>query len=256
MNHKKELVSTLLFLGGIALIVLIWEVIAFATNFLFLPEFFNTCAATFVLLSQSETYISLGYSLLRLLISLLISMVAGALLGMLGGYIKWLGKLLYPLISVLRAFPTIALLLLLIIYVPSAELYVVCFVLLPVFYQAALQGTERVYSEYEDDLRMRGRWHFDNFTKVILPLSGDYLLLGLMQAVGLGLKVEIMAETFAYTSRYHGLGKLINLAYQNVDYLTMMGYVLISLLLCLILDLALYFLRKYYQGKIGIFKAQ
>lgn len=246
----------MLFLGGIALVIVLWEVISFATGSLFLPEFFHTCAIFGSLLTKEETLASLGYTLLRLLISLSVSMIAGVILGTIAGYASWLSKLLSPLISVLRAFPTIALLLLLVIYVPNTELYVVGFVLFPVFYQASLQGAERVYQEYQYDLRMRGKWRFDNFTKVVLPLSGDYILLGLAQALGLGLKVEIMAEAFAYKSRYHGLGKLINMAYQNVDYETMMGYVLLALVICLAMDAGLYLLRKHYQSKVGAYKAQ
>lgn len=250
----KTIRNILYFLLGLAIVILLYEIVSFSTGRTFLPEFFSCVWEMFHLLSLSTTWVELSYSFLRLLISLSISGILGILLGILAGYFEALGKVLSPLITTLRSLPTIAVIFILAVYVPHFSLYVTFLVLFPILYQAAKEGSSEVYRKYEYDLLLKGKWHFSNLTKVILPLSSDYLLLGLIQAFGLGIKVEIMSETFAFHSDYLGIGKDIYLAYTQIDYSSVIAYVLIVLLFSLLIDLILVFLQSHLEKKLGISK--
>ncbi len=248
---KFFLHPSFLILLGLLLVVVVWEIVAFSTSQLFLPEFFSTCSQLVEKLGEKTTYLALGNTLLRLVASLLGSGALGMLLGTLAGYFSSLGMILTPLMTVLRSFPTIALILLLIVFVPETAIWVVSLVLFPMLYQASYSGARTIYQRYEMSLLLKGKYHLSNITRIILPLSMDYVLLGWTQALGLGLKIEIMAETFTYRTDDLGLGNLINTSYQNLDYREMMAYVLICLILILVMDFLLHLAKKRLKSRDG-----
>ncbi len=245
----------LYFLLGLLLCLLIYEIIALSTREVFLPEFFKGLTVMFQKLSIPNTWKSLGFSLLRLFISLFISGILGVSLGLTAGYYTKLSKILNPLMTILRAYPTIALVMLLAVYVPNFGIYVVSVVIFPLFYQAALEGSKQAYDKFYYELALKGRGHFfSNTFRVIIPLSSPYILLGFIQGLGLGWKAEIMSETFAADSTYLGIGKLIYSNYQAVEYENMMAYVLIAILTSLILDDCLYLIKGLIEKKLGLTK--
>ena len=243
-NYKKQFKNIIYVVSGIMLLIVLWELISLMTDQLFLPEFFTCLGKTFLLLGNSYAMVSLGYSILRMLISVLISAVLAIILGVLAGYYDGLMRILTPLIIVLRTIPTIALVLLLIVYVPNFSYYVVSLVVFPIIYEAVLEGARGVYSKYEYDFLLYGKHHLSNLVRVVLPLCTGHIFLGLIQGVGLGLKVEIMAEILAQNSSFKGLGPLIQQAYIDVDYTRMMSYVMLVLFLAFFFDIALRYLSK------------
>ncbi len=240
-NRKKGIrgffqSKIVLYVFGLLFVIVLWEIISLSTGQSFLPEFFSCLARAFSMLAIGRTYEAIGYTLLRLFLALLGSGVVGILLGTLAGYYRALETFLQPLITVLRAFPTVAMVLLLIVFVPMAPVWVVSFVVFPVLYQATLEGSRQTLEAYSMLIRLRGKNRVSNITKVILPLSVDNISLGFVQALGLGMKVEIMAETFSYSTNEIGLGQMIMSSYQTVDYERLMALVLISLFLILLLE--------------------
>ncbi len=246
LNRNKAWLLTIL---GIILIIALWEIISFATGQLFLPEFFYTFGQACIKLGRSLTWVSLGYTLLRLLIALAISLVCGVILGILAGYFPNFATVLNPLISFLRAIPTVAILLLLVAFVPQASIYVVFLVQFPAIYQATKEGCEKAVQTYSMQMKLKGKHNISNFTHVVFPLTVDHIFLGLIQAFGLGFKAEIMAETFSYTTASFGMGKLIYNAYQNALYSDMMAYVLITVAFVIIVDLSVNAIKKAVQKR-------
>lgn len=240
----KSISKPLCYLLGLFLFVIIWEIIAFATDQIFIPEFFSCIGDMFLLLGKSSTFLAIGHTILNLIISLLGSLVLGIVFGNLAGYFPKLAQTLSPIITILRAFPTIALVFLLVVFVPNFSWYVVGLVIFPIIYQATYDGALNIYKNFRNQLVVDGKRPFEAITKVIVPLNINNMLLGLVQAFGLGLKVEIMAETFAYSVSEIGLGNYIQLAYQNVDYKTMMSYVLLCIIISLLVDALNMVLRK------------
>lgn len=234
----------LFILLGLLFVALLWEIIAFSTGGVFLPELTKTFLTLFTLFQQASTWQSLGLTMGRILLTFVVSGIFGIALGQLAGYFPKLSYFLSPLITILRAMPTIALVLLLVVYVPAFSYYVVFLVLFPVFYLASLEGASSFQREYGMVLRQEGkrRW-FHNIWKLSLPLSHHHLFLGAIQAAGMAFKIEILAETFARTTSFHGIGYEIYFSYTQVDYERMMAFVLLILFLSLIIDGILYLLK-------------
>ena len=243
-EKKKQLKNIVYVVSGVLLLIVLWEIISLSTNQMFLPEFFTCLGKTFLLFGNSLAMVSLGYSILRMLISVFISSILGVLFGVLAGYYDGLSRVLSPLIVVLRTIPTIALVLLLIIYVPNFVIYVVSLVVFPIVYEAVLEGSRNVYSKYEYEFLLLGKHYLTNLVKVVFPLCTGYIFLGLIQGVGLGLKVEIMAEIIAQDSRFKGIGPLIQQSYVDVDYMRLMSYVMLVLFVAFFFDIGLRLLSK------------
>ncbi len=256
MNKLKKIFNNrfVLYGLGIILLILLWEIIAFATDQLFLPEFFQCLSEAFLLLINPTTYAAIGYTLLRLFIALIFSTIGGVILGTIAGYYNPIAKILSPLITVLKAIPTVAIILLLIVFVPNASIYVVSMILFPIIYQATLEGINKNYQQYEMIIHLKGKNHISNLTNILMPLSLNYILLGIIQSLSLGLKVQIMAETFSYTSSTIGLGMSIYQAYSNVDFKLMMAYVLLVIIISLLMDGILYLVKGKIERKLGIYK--
>ena len=228
---------------GLLIFVLIWEICHFAIGDKFIPEFFTCLWTSLTLLTKGSTYAAIGNTLLNLLISIVISLILGITLGTLSGYYQKLAMTLTPIMTSLRAIPTIALIFLLMIYVPHFNIYVVVIILLPIIYQSTYSGANKIYSQYQKQLSIDGKKGFETLIKVIFPLNFTNMLLGFIQAFGLGLKIQIMAETFSYQLGDLGLGDYIQLYYNNVDYSMMMSYVLLCILLSLLIDAINYLLK-------------
>lgn len=252
LKGNKKLKIALYTILGVLLLIGIWEIVAFSTNQLFLPEFFTCLYNSILLIGDGNVMVALGYTILRLLISTVISAVLGVVLGILAGYYDGIARIMRPLIIVLRAVPTIALVLLLVIYVPNFSIYVVSIIMFPIIYETTLQGSRSAYSKYEDEFLLAGKHHFRNIMKIIFPLSIGHIFVGLVTSIGLGLKVEIMAEILAYSSKYYGIGPLIQLAYSDVNYSRMMAIVMLILIIAFILDILLHFGSRFIQRKLNI----
>lgn len=229
---------------GLLFFIFVWEIIFLATDNKFIPEFFTCFWSSLELLTKSSTYCAIGHTLLDLLISLVISLFLGITAGTLAGLYQRLALTLTPIMTILRAFPTIALIFLLIIYVPHYNWYVVIMILLPIIYQSTYSGANKINSQYKKQLAIDGKRGLETIFKVIFPLNFTNMLLGFIQAFGLGLKIQIMAETFSYQIGDLGLGDYIQLYYNNVDYKMMMSYVLICIMISLLIDAINFFLKR------------
>lgn len=240
LKHKNIIYTCL----GLLLFVVIWEIIAYSTNLSFLPDFFICIKDTLFLFADKTAMMSLLMTTVRLIISFAISALLGVILGVLSGYYEPIGKILNPIMSILRSLPTIALAMVLVIFVSSFSLYVTSIIIFPIIYQASKEGSEKAYKKFEYELQLKGKNNIRNITDVILPLSIPHILLGFIQSLGLGLKVEIMAETLAYKSNFYGIGKALSNCYNQVEYQKMMSYVMLSIIIGLLFDLSLHFIKK------------
>ena len=73
-----------------------------------------------------------------------------------------------------------------------------------------------------------------------------YIYLGIVQSIGLSMKVEIMSEIVIGSQSIIGLGHFVYLAYAiNADFIELFGLVFITLMAFAIIDFFLYKIKKY-----------
>lgn len=252
---KTFLFRLLMCLLGVLLVIGIWELIAYilssqAASFVF-PEFFTTVGKMVSLFTYKTLWVGTGYTVLRILISLSVSLVLGYFLGLLSSFYEPLEYVLKPLVYVLTALPTISVILVLVIFTKITSYAVVFLLSFPIVYKAVLLGGKKVKEEYGPELLLEGKYRAGNFCRIYMPLSLPHLFLGLSQTSGLCLKSEIMAETFLRSNKNVGLGQLIQSAYTDSDFLTLMALTLFAILIMGLVDLGFYFVKKSLNGKYG-----
>ena len=77
-----------------------------------------------------------------------------------------------------------------------------------------------------------------------LPLATDYILIGIFQSLGLGLKVQIMGESLMGSTTFVGLGIEIYKAYLNLDMDVVFAYSILAIALIMIADLLTLVLKR------------
>src|SRR5574344_998571 len=193
---NKKFLNSIYMLIGIILLCGIYELIAYLTSYKVVPELFLTIYKMFILMSDNDTWINLGYSIMRVIIVLFISTFIGYFLGLLAGFFSQIEVILKPMIYFLTSIPTVSLILVLLIYTKVTTYVIVFLITFPLIYKSTLEGSKIILKDYRDIITIEGRHSINNFTKVLCPLSLPYLFIGLSQASALGLKVELMSEVF------------------------------------------------------------
>ena len=251
---KEKIVNLSLIFLGVVLVCLIYELIAYLTSYKILPTFFELMKIAIEELIRPKILVSLGYSLLRLIIVILISSVLGFLLGNLATYLKPIETILKPLIYVLTSIPTISVILILTIYTKLTSYIIVFLITFPLIYKACLEGGKYIKEDYLKIIKMDGEYSLKNIFSIYMPLNLPYLFIGLAQATSLGIKVEIMGETFMTSTSFIGIGKEIQLASYNLEWGRLIALTLISILLMSLIEILIHFVKAFLFNRYGVKK--
>lgn len=201
-----------------------------------LPSFWDTFAAVGKYLGSGAFWLAFGKTFLRTFLAFLFSLILGILLAVLARMRKWLRAFLAPIISVLRTVPTMAVILILLLWTsPSvAPVIVSVLVLLPAVYAAALSSLDEVDAEYGELVRVfRVDWKRKIF-KLYLPLSAPPILKQSGGIFSMGLKITVSGEVLAST--YKSLGGLMQTAKMYVELPQLVALTLLTVLLGFLLE--------------------
>ena len=194
---KNSIVKKICLSLGILFIFIIWIIgETIIDNSYVVPSILDTLRALLDLFTKGHTYQVLGHTLLRLLLSISISFILGLLLAILSykfkGF-KWFNK---PLIILFKTLPIAVVIILLWIMLGRdyAPYYIVGVVVLPVVYEAVLIGFENINADILDEVKITSNITPKVVCKVHLPIIFPSILTAVIQSIGLGLKVLVMAE--------------------------------------------------------------
>ena len=233
-------------LVGIFLIIVVWSIISLSiNNSNIFPTFSETFSNMFKLLFGTDLIIHMSYSLLRVIISFIIGSTIGISLGILAGLNKKHEYTLLPIMTFLKAIPTLAFILLFIIYVKFSYIYIVSILIIPIVYQSTSQAIFTNNNRFKNIFMIRnGKTDLYSVIKVLIPASSVDILNSFIQAISIGLKSQVLVESFSSKSNFMGLGKLIFLSFQNSEIVNMLSMVMYIVLFSLIVDILLTLLKN------------
>lgn len=239
---KSTLNRSIYYLIGIAIFLLIWNIISFTydENNLIFPGVIETFKEVINILKGSYIYKCLYYTLIRMTIGFTVSILIAIVVGTVAGINEKIKLILQPFFTVLKTVPTASLVFLFLVLYGSkrAPIYIVILICLPILYESVVSGLENIDAGIKDTLKLENGSKLIKIVKVELPLALDYLLVGIASSFGLSFKIEIMAEVLT-GSTSNGLGSAINYI-QKVDPTNMTGlfaYSFIAIITALIFDL-------------------
>ena len=227
----------IIYLLSIITIFLMLYIIGFTiNNDIIFPAPSSIFIALIDLLKSLDSYVILGYTLLRLLISLGISFLIGATLGILAGRFYNIELFLKPIITILRSLPLAAIIVIIMIILGfNKSPYIICMLMLvPVIYESFLNGIKNL------DKELMMVWHLEsNFNilvlfKIIFPLARPFIKTAYTSSVGMGIKVLIMAE-FVCSTR-NSIGNALVNAANYLEYDVVFAWSIIAIILVVIVE--------------------
>lgn len=248
-NKKQNHISNGIFITiGIVILLLIWEIssLIFNKKYVF-PDILATLNKVFEILSSGEIYIAILTSLGISFLTIIISFVLAIILGTLSGFFEAVEKILSPTIAIMKVVPTAVITILLLVFVKSqiSTFIVIFLIVFPILYESVLNGIKNIDPYIIMSLKLEGLFKFNSIFRVIIPSILSYIYLGLVQSVGLSLKVEIMSEIVIGSQSIKGLGHLVYLAYAiNADYIELFAIVFITIIVFGIVDLVINKIKK------------
>jgi NitT/TauT family transport system permease protein len=210
-----------LFLWGSALLVLIiWKVASVIVGrAIILPSPDGTIKYLFYLLKDREVWLAILWTLRRTLIAFGINLLAAGTLGLTAGFCEPFRLFLAPLITILRAVPTMGVILLSLIWFSSetAAVFVSSLIVFPILYQSVLGGVEAMDSQLKEVNRIFRIPPLRRFLQFTLPSLKPHVLTGIVSALGLSMKVMISAEVLSQPDRSIGTMFQIERARLNTE---------------------------------------
>lgn len=241
--------NTSLYIYGIFFVFILWYLISISQGYgnLIFPTPHETFIKTIDILSNKTIYVSILWTALRTLIGFLSSLILALIIGLIAGTFSRIQLFLKPIIVVLKSAPTAAFVFLFLILSGSryAPIYIVFILSFPILYEAIVGGLNNIDKEVLDAVKLDGGDFIKTFTKIKLPLSLPYLLVGIESSFALSFKTCIMAEIIAGDTNY-GLGSMIT-AYRSIEPANLtpiFSITLIAIIIILLIDLASLGIKK------------
>ena len=228
MNKKNALFSAL----AIVALWLAW-LIAYAAvqNDYVLPSFWDACRETGRLLASASFWRALGNTFLRTLWAFLASLALGVAMAVAAHVQGWVRAFFAPVVSVLRTLPTMAIILMLLLWTTPAAVPVIvaALVLFPAVYAAALAALDEAGEAYGELTRAFRVPLWRRIGRMYLPLAAPAFLKQAGGIFSLGLKVVISGEVLASTFR--SIGGMMQDAKMYLEMPRLMALTLLVLLL-------------------------
>lgn len=237
MEKKNNLLNLILPLLSLGAIFLLWGVASWSIdNEFILPSVKSTVDALIALLNQKQFYLALLSTIARSLIAFTISFAIAFVLAFLRSRKEIVAKVIDPLISVMRALPTIAVVLLLLFWTSSrvAPVIVTLLVVLPTSYTNLYAGFLSVNKNAVDAGKVDGANSLQLFVYIEFPQIAPVFYKAIGSGISLNFKLMVAAEVLAQTANC--LGYMLNTAKIYFEVAQMMAVVLVSVAIGVIIE--------------------
>jgi len=192
-SKRYALLSTII-------IILVWWCAAIIVGkSVKIPSPIETFKALIVIIGHEKFLMQIGYTLRRTLIGFSIAFASGVILGVLSGLFQPVYYLLRPLVLAQRSVPTMAVILLALIWLTReiAPILVGVIVIFPMIYSAVVDGIRQMDQQL---LEMAKVYHLSAKKKLrhlYLPSIASSLRAVAAAAISLNLKLSIAAEVLS-----------------------------------------------------------
>lgn len=245
MKKQDKLLNALLPFLTVAVIFGLWGLAAAKVDSEYvLPTVGDTFAALWELLKSAEFYRAYFGTLLRSVVAFAIAFFLAFIAAFVAYKCDKAKRALKPLIVIIRALPTIAVVLLLVLWTSSfvAPVIVTFLVVFPTLYNnlyAALCGIDKDLNEM---CKVFGVSNKKRLTKVVFPQIAPEFITSAGAGLTLNLKLMVAAEVLAQTAR--SMGYLLNTSKIYFEISTMLALVLITVITGLIIEFLFSFWAK------------
>lgn len=234
---KNNINTKGIYFSSIILLIFIIYILSFAiNNEIIFPSIITIFSDLISKLFTAKTYLYIGNTLLNLLLSLSLSFIIGTILGILGGLFKYVRLFLKPWMTILRSIPIASSLVIIMIVcgLSITPFVIACITIIPIIYEGFCNGITSIDKDMLDVWKLNSNLNIKVIFKVYIPLILSFIKTSFVLALGLGIKVIIMAEYLSGDK--NTLGSALMPASNMLDYASVYSYTIIMILLVLILE--------------------
>ena len=245
---KKKLLNFLLPIITIAIILVFWTISAIKIdNKFILPDLSETLTAFFSLFIHAEFYSAFFGTLLRSIIAFVCSFTVALILAFVSDRYPLSKKIIAPIVSILRAMPTIAVVLLLLLWTNSqvAPVIVTALVVFPTCYTSIITAINSVDKDQIEASKIDGATNKNIIFNIQFLQILHELLVVIGSGLSLNIKLMVAAEVLSQTA--NSMGLLLNVSKVYFEVATMFALVLVSVIVGLLIE----GLFSYISKKVG-----
>ncbi len=251
MNLKKtnKLMNIVYPLISVAFIAAVWVMLyeSAGSEFIF-PSIESMIKKSISYFCDGFFYKSLSNTLFRVIVSFLISFVLACVFGIVSYLFEPCKRIVDPIISVMRAAPTIAIMIILNLLAvkPKISPVIVSFVVIfPMLYSSVLASLNSVDEKWLEMAKMYKVNKGKQFISLYMPAVLPYIAEEGGAALSFNLKLTVSAEIIANT--YASMGGLLQTANVYYDIAGVMSITVITVLLSVILETTVKLLIKIFR---------
>ena len=242
---KLSIFLASLFVVGIIFIITIYQLLAILIDNEFsLPKLQLIIKESFNLFSMATFWKSFFYSLFRTIIGFLLSFILALTLAIIHKFFKFPRKFINIIIAIIRAVPTIAIILNLLFWTNSnlAPIIIACLVTLPQLFVSILQELENFDIEIIQMCNLYKIPQKQIFLKVYMPFVMPRLALTICSNFALTLK--LIGSSEALCSTLNSLGYMMKDAKASFNPSELMALSIICIIVAIVLEYSLKFVIK------------
>ena len=233
MSSSDKRNDNIFFILGIISIFIFWLILSVSVNNEFaVPRIDKTTNALFDLLSDGRTYLILG-TILKIILAISISFLTSLILVILSTLSRKFKAFISPIITLLKTVPVVVVILLFLFLFSrnSTPIYVALLVIMPIMYEALLNGINNIDESIINETKMISKTNMFILRKVYIPLTKPYIMLSILQSVGLGLKAMVMAELIAQAKNSIGYEMGEYRSFLDMEYIFAWGLLMIAIVI-------------------------
>jgi len=231
---------------SIVILILLWKLLSIIVGMEIVFPSPETTFIHLVELFKSPVFItSVVNTVLRSLIGFFVALFFALILGISAGVMKPIYYLLEPLITAIKATPTIGIILLALIWLESnqAPILIGFLIIFPVMYSNVVEG---IYSVDSDLIEMAyiyrvNKWRI--LKEVYIPSILSYLMASISTAIGLNLKVVIAAEVLSQS--LNSIGDNLYLEKIKLNTAGVFAWIIVAIIVAWILESILRILYRF-----------
>lgn len=222
----------------ICVLLVLWQVAAmWIGRDLILPSPLETMQEIIRLVQTLAFYQSMLATIVRTVVGFLISFAASIILGSLSYRFTYVEAMLKPVVTVLRSVPTLAVILLALLWIDRdiVPLFIGFLILFPMIYQNVLTGAKETSHKL---LEMAKVYHISKINvirKIYLPSMKPYLKASALAGISLNIKVIIAAEVMSVPK--YGIGARMVIEKINYNTVGLFAWALVTVTIALALNM-------------------
>ena len=240
-TYKHFLISV----AAIILLIIAYQIFSLANdNDIFFPGIGEIMNSINSILGSKDALLLLSL-LGKILIVLGVSFALSLLIHFVNYIFKYNIDIINPIMFIIKACPfAIVSVYLYILLFKNKEIipYIVCFlVVFPVIYEGVKQALS-IDKDIVSELSLLPGSEANKYLKIYVPLAMSPMLVTLLQGISLGVKVMVMAEYIC--SINNSIGSIINSAKLELDFSTILAWLLLLVFVVIIFDVSINLLKK------------